>query len=251
MSIGKKRKAEEAKLLVNGIENEYELEFVEKHPEYDFIIGVDEAGRGCLAGPVFAVACTALPKHCCLQGVDDSKRVKPKDRLRIYNKLIQDPTFKWFSAKVSSEMIDQINIRQATLKAMRLAIVGLLKKLNPKNPIAFIDGREVPTIPNTKIKLKAEIKGDQRIYCVAAASIIAKVLQVDYMENFAQKEYPRYQFNKHKGYGTELHRTLISRYGGSEIHRFSFAPLKYAKDEEEEEQKELTVLSNSSTSSQY
>lgn len=179
---------------------------------FKVVCGVDEAGRGPLAGPVVAGA-VILPKGCVIDGVNDSKKLSEKKREMLFD-VIKEQAVCWSIGMASCEEIDEINILQATFLAMRRAVEGL--SVNPD--IALIDGNKTPGLD---ICEKAIIKGDAKSANIAAASILAKVTRDRYMLEMANK-YPQYQFEKHKGYGTKLHYEMIKEYGISPIHRKSF-----------------------------
>lgn len=189
---------------------------------YNLIGGVDEAGRGPLAGPVVA-ACVVIDRnfkidHEDLALVADSKKLSAKKREKLFS-VIKEKTLAVEIGVVDNLTIDKINILQASFLAMRRAIRGV--KIAPDYII--LDGKfKIPKLdkPQTAI-----ISGDAKVFCVAAASIIAKVSR-DYLMDEFDKKYPEYDFAKHKGYGTKLHFSKISEHGPSPIHRFSFAPIK-------------------------
>jgi len=175
--------------------------------------GVDEVGRGCLAGVV--TACALILKSDCLNDVlQDSKKLSEKKRNILYPQIIEISEFHIVHIHVTE--IDQINILQATMKAMRLS----LEKISPIG--AYIDGNKVPqcTIP-----CEAIIGGDGLVPQISAASIIAKVTRDQYMCDLAH-QYPEYGFDQHKGYGTKQHLAAIAKYGITPHHRKSFAPIK-------------------------
>lgn len=179
---------------------------------YEIVCGVDEAGRGPLAGPVYAAA-VILPKGHIIEGVNDSKKLSEKKRDELFDKVIDECAA--YSVGIATEQeIDEINILQATFLAMRRAVEGL----NVKPDIALIDGNKTPGLD---IEQRAIVKGDGKSANIAAASIIAKVSRDRYMLEMAAK-YPEYQFEKHKGYGTKLHYEMLEKYGVSPIHRKTF-----------------------------
>lgn len=179
---------------------------------YEVICGVDEAGRGPLAGPVYAAA-VILPNGHIVEGVNDSKKISEKKRELLFDKIISESVS--YSVGIATEKeIDEINILQATFLAMRRAVDGLAVKPD----IAFIDGNRKPGLD---IEEQVIVKGDAKSANIAAASIIAKVSRDRYMLQMAEK-YPQYQFEKHKGYGTKLHYEMIEKYGISPIHRKTF-----------------------------
>lgn len=179
---------------------------------YNVVCGVDEAGRGPLAGPVFAAA-VILPENYTHEILNDSKKLSEKKRDAVYEDIIRDAVS--YSVGIATEKeIDDINILNATFLAMKRAVDGL----SLKPDLAYIDGNQYP---RTGVKEITIIKGDSKCMSVAAASIIAKVSRDRFMLEIAEK-YPEYQFAKHKGYGTKLHYEMIEKYGVSPVHRRSF-----------------------------
>jgi len=176
------------------------------------ICGVDEAGRGPLAGPVFAAA-VALPPDVDLPGLGDSKKLSEKVRERLYGE-IAEKALDYSIASASSEEIDDLNILNATFLAMNRAFDGLASR----PAIALIDGNRDPRI---KCRSKCIVGGDGKSASIAAASILAKVARDRHMLAMAER-YPQYGFEKHKGYGTKLHYERLCEYGPSEIHRQTF-----------------------------
>jgi len=177
-----------------------------------FVAGVDEAGRGPLAGPVVA-AVVILPENAFIHGLNDSKKLTPKQRESLYDEIIEKAVA--FSIGIVDEkQIDSINILNATKAAMEKAI----SSLKPQPDILFIDAME---LENIKIRQVSIIKGDSRSASIAAASIIAKVTR-DRMIDELDEVYPQYGFKKHKGYGTKEHIEAIKKYGICPIHRISF-----------------------------
>lgn len=174
--------------------------------------GVDEAGRGPLAGPVFAAA-VILPRGWCPQSLNDSKKVSPKKRDVLYEQITSE-CISWAVASASVEEIDEFNILNATYLAMNRA----MSQLKEKFELAIIDGNRNEGINFPSICV---IGGDGKCASIAAASIIAKVSRDRYMQILAN-EYPQYVFEKHKGYGTKLHYEMILKYGISPVHRRSF-----------------------------
>ncbi len=179
---------------------------------FNIICGVDEAGRGPLAGPVVAAA-VILPYGCELVGLNDSKKVSPKNRERLYDEILQKAV-SYCIAEGSLEEIEQLNILGATLLTMQKAVNGLTIKPD----FVLIDGNQLP-----KLTMKAQtiVQGDSKSASIAAASILAKVYRDRLMLTIDQ-QYPQYQFAKHKGYGTALHCSLINEFGASPVHRPSF-----------------------------
>ncbi|MBR5826354.1 MAG: ribonuclease HII [Clostridia bacterium] len=176
------------------------------------VCGIDEAGRGPLCGPVCAAA-VILPLDCEIEGINDSKKLSEKKREAIFE-VIKEKAIAYSVCMVDAKTIDEINILQATFKAMRGAYEGLGVKCD----IALIDGNQKPGLPCEQRTL---IKGDAKSISVAAASILAKVSRDRYMAE-ADKKHPEYQFAKHKGYGTKLHYEMIAEYGICEEHRRTF-----------------------------
>ena len=189
---------------------EFENKFYAEGKE--FIAGVDEAGRGPLAGPVCAAA-VILPKGLIIEGVDDSKKLTEKKRGLLFEE-IKEKAIAYSVQFVFSEVIDNINIRQATHKAMADAVASL--DISPEH--ILIDGNDnIPfDFPYTYI-----VKGDAKSQTIAAASILAKVSRDRFMVELDEK-YPQYGFAKHKGYGTKAHMEAIQKFGVSEVHRKSF-----------------------------
>lgn len=183
-----------------------------KNKGYTVICGIDEAGRGPLAGPVFASA-VILPEGHIIEGVNDSKKLSEKRREALYNKII-DECVCYSIGTASEKEIDQINILQATFLAMKRAVDGL----EIKPDLALVDGNRVPPL-NTDVE--TIVKGDGKSASIAAASIIAKVARDRYMLKLAE-QYPQYEFERHKGYPTKLHYEKIYEYGISDVHRISF-----------------------------
>ena len=182
------------------------------------IAGVDEAGRGPLAGPVVAAAVVLKPGGKVIEGLRDSKKLSEKKRELLFD-IIQNEAYAWSVSEASVEEIDQLNILQASLLAMRRAIEGL-----PELPgMALIDGNKLPT--GLACPAKAIIGGDDIEPAISAASILAKVTRDRMMVQFEQ-DYPGYEFLKHKGYPTKLHRERLIELGVTPIHRKSFAPVK-------------------------
>lgn len=179
---------------------------------YNVICGVDEAGRGPLAGPVFAAA-VILPDGHIIEGVNDSKKLSEKKREMLFDKIIEECVC-YAIGTASEKEIDEINILQATYLAMKRAVEGL----EIKPDYVLIDGNRMPPLD---IPAETIVKGDGKSASIAAASIIAKVSRDRYMLELAEK-YPQYEFEKHKGYGTKLHYEKIAEHGISDIHRKSF-----------------------------
>jgi ribonuclease HII len=181
--------------------------------------GIDEVGRGALAGPVVACA-IILPPFSYFSGLKDSKKLSSRQRDDFY-RLIKMKAQAFAIGMASPTEIDRLNIRNATFLAMRRALTKLLKK-NPDCRLAIVDGFRIPKAP---IPTQGIIKGDEQSISIACASIIAKVTRDRLMARLAQK-YPRYDFEVNKGYPTVRHRQVISEFGPSVVHRYSFGPVK-------------------------
>lgn len=184
---------------------------------YRLLCGIDEAGRGPLAGPVVAAACM-LPRNYFVEGVNDSKQLTPKTRARLFERLTTDPRIIYAVASVTSEEIDQINIYQATMVAMLKAV----EKLSVQPDYLLVDGL---LLPHPTLFVEKIIKGDALSHSIAAASIIAKVTRDQMMCDW-DKQWPQYGFAQHKGYGTPQHVEMIRQHGPCPIHRRSFEPIK-------------------------
>ena len=180
------------------------------------IAGIDEAGRGALAGPVVAAA-VVLPEKFRHRRLNDSKQLAPELREQIYSELISDPQVRWTVGIVDSVEIDRINILRASHRAMRLAVEALIE---PPDHV-LIDG--LPVIP-FPLPQTAIIEGDCISLSIAAASVIAKVTRDRMMRDFCA-HFPQYCFGQHKGYGTELHLLKLHEFGPCPIHRRSFEPV--------------------------
>ena len=183
---------------------------------YSIVAGVDEVGRGPLAGPVCAAA-VVLPDGFDHPVLTDSKKLNGKQRESIYHELTQCSSVLWCCTMIEADEIDRINILQATWVAMRRAVDGLAKMADA----ALIDGRPVKGFP---IHHRALVKGDSLSFSIAAASVIAKVTRDRLMCELAM-QHPEYGFDDHKGYGTPRHLEALRRHGPCPIHRRSFAPV--------------------------
>ena len=192
---------------------DYSYEKAAETSGFKLICGVDEAGRGPLAGPVCAAA-VILPEDLEIEGLNDSKKLSEKKREQLFD-IITEKAIAYCVAYGTLEEIEEKNILQATFLAMNRAIEGL----EPKPDFALIDGNKIPA--GIKIPAAAIVKGDAKSMSIAAASILAKVSRDRLLMEY-DKKYPEYQFAKHKGYGTKLHTDLIKEFGPSEIHRLSF-----------------------------
>ncbi len=205
MLKGEKLEAEKARLQeMRRFEEEYKM--------YTYLCGIDEAGRGPLAGPVAAGA-VVLPKDCEILYLNDSKKVSEKRREALFLE-IQEKAISYGVGIVDAKRIDEINILQATYEAMKNAI----RQLDVVPDLLLNDAVEIPGVNIPQIKI---IKGDAKSVSIAAASILAKVTRDHMMEEY-DKQYPEYGFAKHKGYGTAAHIEAIRAYGPCPIHRKTF-----------------------------
>lgn len=187
-------------------------EYEKEYGVYSYICGIDEAGRGPLAGPVVAGA-VILPKDCRILYINDSKKLSEKRRNELFD-IIKEEAVTYGIGIIDAARIDEINILQATYEAMRSAI----NNLNPSPDILLNDA---VTIPKVDIKQVPIIKGDAKSISIAAASVLAKVTRDRIMEEY-DKKYPEYGFAKHKGYGTKQHIQALEQFGASHIHRRTF-----------------------------
>ena len=190
---------------------EYEDKF--KNEGYKLIAGIDEAGRGPLAGPVVcAIAIMPLDKDKIIEGVDDSKKLTPKKREMLFDKITKT-AIAYDIEEVDNVVIDKINILNATKQGM----LNCIHNISITPDIVLIDAVKI----DCEVKTIPIIKGDQKSYSIACASILAKVYRDRLMQEF-DKKYPLYLFAKHKGYGTSKHIELLKKYGKCPIHRDSF-----------------------------
>jgi ribonuclease HII len=181
---------------------------------FNHVAGVDEVGRGCLAGPVVAAAVVLDPDRY-VPRVADSKTVTALERARLYT-LITRAAFTWAVAACQPPEIDEINIHQASLRAMQRAVLSLV----PLPDFVLVDAFRVPALPMAQ---RAVVHGDVRCTAIAAASIVAKVTRDRLMIELHQED-PRYGFDRHKGYATRDHLDAVARFGYSQVHRRSFRP---------------------------
>lgn len=193
-----------------------------------FVAGIDEAGRGPLAGPVVAGAVIAYPdtvkniqNTSKFKLIRDSKSLSARQREIAYDFIVQN--FQWGVGLSDEKTIDRINILQAAFLAMKKAISDLKRKIKNNPEIVLVDGRS--PIPNISVRQESIVGGDKFVFSISAASIIAKVTRDRLMLAFHEK-YPEYGFARHKGYGTKMHFEMIKKYGLCEIHRKSFAKSK-------------------------
>eukprot|EP00981_Chlorochromonas_danica_P007175 scaffold1594_cov171-Ochromonas_danica.AAC.10 len=275
--ISSTTKSNDAKSLSRAVEREA------AGAQYGWIIGLDEAGRGPLAGPVVAAACCFLPtttlspgssttttsttmedeqqeeeeeNNTTIPGIADSKLLNEEEREDLYHKLIHHPNVKYAVSIVSHEEIDEINILQASLQGMKRACEDVIQQLLamsiPSPPtdqiMALVDGNKLPT--GLSVASKAIIQGDRKIYSIAAASIIAKVTR-DHLMISLHEKYPQYNFMKHKGYPTPEHRGLLMELGPCEIHRRSYAPVQRALEaQEKKNEKKDKIIEQAETPSE-
>ncbi len=199
--------------------------------DYRQVIGVDEVGMACLAGPVYVCALSFdreffNQKHPELEGVRDSKLLSALQREKLFDKLTQRSDIKFEVAFSDIQTIDRVNIYNAARLAMKKAI----NNLTPDNKsIVLMDGKG--TIPGITIHQRAIVGGDRDVFTIACASILAKVTRDKIMTDYAKK-YPLYGFERHKGYPTKLHKTKLIEFGPCKIHRKSFARLSFWTDED-------------------
>lgn len=202
-----------------SVQNMWEIEDSLFDQGIGVICGVDEAGRGPLAGPVYAAA-VILPRDLEIPGLTDSKKLSDKKRRELFP-IIQEQAVAFGIGVASEKKIDEINILQATFLAMKRA----LEKLSVRPDLALIDGNRETDFG---VPAKTVVKGDSLSASIAAASILAKVSRDDYMMELAQK-YPQYGFDIHKGYGTKAHYQALREFGPSEVHRMTFLKSFYGK----------------------
>ncbi|MBQ6674524.1 MAG: ribonuclease HII [Ruminococcus sp.] len=192
----------------------------EKRKEHRLICGCDEAGRGPLAGDVYAAA-VIFDDDTVIEGINDSKKLTEKKREELYDEIIEKArAYAICTASVAE--IEKLNILNCAMLAMKRAVQGL----SIKPELALIDGNKAPLLDG--VETLTVVKGDAKSQSIAAASILAKVARDRYMLEM-DKQYPEYQFAKHKGYGTKLHYQMLDSYGESPIHRPSFLVKYYAK----------------------
>ncbi|MBE6870154.1 MAG: ribonuclease HII [Ruminococcus albus] len=191
--------------------------------KYEVVCGCDEAGRGPLAGDVFAAA-VVFDKDTVIEGINDSKKLTAKKREKLFDEIIEKALDFSIQCATVAE-IEEINILNCAMLAMKRSVEAM--KIKPN--VCLIDGNKTPDVECDAI---AVVKGDAQSQAIAAASILAKVARDRYMLQMAEK-YPEWQFEKHKGYGTKLHYQMIDKYGESPIHRPSFLKKYYAKKSEQ------------------
>ncbi len=199
---------------------EFDRKFLNDHVKY--LAGVDEAGRGPLAGAVFAAA-VILPDDFYMDEINDSKKLTEKKREALFP-IIQEKALAYAICSVDEKTIDEINILNATMLAMRQAIL----KLSVKPDMILVDGNQNRNLPEPNLCVKG---GDAKSQSIAAASILAKVARDRYCKEVLAKEYPAYGFEKHKGYGSKAHCEILRKLGPSPVHRQSFLSKILAKEE--------------------
>lgn len=199
-------------MTLNEFDNTY-------RDRYSLVCGCDEAGRGPLAGDVFAAA-VIFDKDTVIEGINDSKKLTEKKREELFDEII-DKALDFSIQCATVAEIEELNILNCAMLAMKRSVESM--KLKPD--ICLIDGNKTPELD---CDTEAVVKGDGKSQAIAAASILAKVARDKYMLEMA-KLYPEYQFEKHKGYGTKLHYQMIDKYGESPIHRPTFLKKYYAK----------------------
>jgi ribonuclease HII len=193
---------------------------------YKYVVGLDEAGRGPLAGPVVAAAVSIIANYKLqIANLKDSKKLTPKKREEFYKILTKHPNIEWGTGRVSEKVIDKINIKNAAELAMEKALRNLEKKIKKRADFLIIDGNQLKNYKLKTKKYKLIVKADEKVFSCMASGIIAKVTRDRIMQNY-HKKYPQYGFNQHKGYPTKYHIKMLKKHGPSKIHRKTFGPLK-------------------------
>lgn len=193
-----------------------DLEFEKRFADLGIVIGVDEAGRGPLAGPV-SVGAAIIPADFSHPVINDSKKLTEKKREALYDELIEHPDIRWTVSLVEADEVDEVNV----LKATHLGMARAVEALGVEVGMCLIDGLAVPNFPYPH---EGIVKGDSKSLSIATASIFAKVTRDRIMREAAVR-YPGYGFEKHKGYGTKAHLEALRALGPCEIHRRSFQPV--------------------------
>lgn len=195
------------------------------------VVGLDEAGRGCLAGQVVAAAVMINSKFKSqisklkMKNLKDSKKLSSKQREKFYKIINRCPYIEWATASVGPKVIDRINIKNAAELAMEKALRNLERKIKKQADFLIIDGNQLKNQRLKSYNFKLQVKADEKILSCKIASIIAKVKRDKIMEKYSKK-YPKYGFEKHRGYPTKFHKEMLKKYGLTIIHRRSFAPCK-------------------------
>ena len=196
-------------------EDLYVFEAIARKEGFECIVGIDEAGRGPLAGPVVAAA-VSLPPRKRFKDLNDSKQLSEVELDSLYYDLTNDKSVQWSVAVIDAAEIDRINILNASCEAMRMAASEIAADF------IFVDGNPVSYLPAPS---QNDIKGDAKVACIAAASVIAKVHRDNLMMDY-HTDYPEYGFFDHKGYGTPVHLAALKKHGPCPLHRRSFGPVK-------------------------
>jgi ribonuclease HII len=188
------------------------------------IAGADEAGAGVLAGPVTVCACY-VPSTVTIKGINDSKKLTPKRREALYEKIIKHPDIKYAIVHIGSDIVDEINILQARFEGFAQAYRNLKKQV-PDIDLVLLDGNQIPPqLAEEKVQVQAIVGGDALCYCIGMASVLAKVTRDRLMVEY-DKQYPGYGLAAHKGYHTVQHVTSIQTLGATPIHRKTFKGVK-------------------------
>ncbi len=204
--------------------NKWHFEEEARFAGYQIVAGVDEAGRGPLAGPLVVAACILL-NGFFLPEINDSKKLSPRQREEVYQVLVSDPKVIFAVEIVSVEKIDQINILQATMYGM----VQSVQHLSVRPDFVLVDGNRAPDFSflSKIIPSRAVVNGDALSFTIGAASILAKVTRDKIVDQY-EEQWPEYGFSKHKGYPTKMHREVLSKLGATEVHRRSYKPVQEA-----------------------